>query len=277
MVKIFMTVRNRLGITKKAIEALKKHSKLPHRLYVYDNQSNYRVEEHFSYFCDLYQKGEIAQITFTTYASTFNAFSKAAACNFFGLQHEQDPKKEKYNFLMFIDNDIIVTPGWDEILLKAWNFVNAKKMDNIKVIGQLPGGIKNVNHEKTYPVDKLVGKVGKLGGSGLWSVRPNFFRDVGYLNLQSLVGHDKKHDQHYWHRLDKSTNGKPYIMGLNHKLGIHCGRDAGSVCNRLTAHKGKGNKEDFIKFPEADQKIESQDFETFYNHIKDNVALHRDW
>jgi len=278
MIKIFISVRNRLGITKKCIEALKKHSKLPHQIYVYDNQSNYRIGEHFSYFSELYQKGEIAQITFTTYASTFNAFSKASTCNFFGLQHEQDPKKDKYEFLLFLDNDIIVTPGWDNKLKMAWNFIKAKGMKEIRVIGQLPGGIKNVVHNP-IPVDesKLTGKIGKLGGSGLWSVKTSFFRDVGFLNLQQLVGHDKKHDQTYWGLLEKANNGKPYIMGLNQKLGIHCGRDAGSVCNRLTANKTNKKKEDFIKFPEADKKIESQDFETFYNHIKDNLVLHRDW
>jgi len=278
MIKIFMSVRNRLGITKKCIEGLKTHSKLPHEIYVYDNQSNYRVEEHFSYFSDLYQRGEIAQVTFTTYASTFNAFSKASACNFFGLQHEQDPKKDSYDFLLFLDNDIIVTPGWDALLKRAWNFVKAKKMKQVRVIGQLPGGIKNVDHTE-IPVEesKLTAKVGKLGGSGLWSVKPSFFRDVGFLNLQQLVGHDKKHDQMYWRLMEQANKGKPYIMGLNQKLGIHCGRDAGSVCNRLTANKNNKKREELIKFPKADKKIEEQDFETFYSHIRDNIALHRDW
>ena len=276
MVKIFMSVRNRLGITKKCIEALKKHSKLPHQIYVYDNETNYRLREHFDYFADLYERKEIAQITFTSYDSTFNAFSKASTSNFFGLQHEQDPLKDKYTFLLMMDNDIIVTPEWDIILHRAWKFVKHNKMDNIKVIGQLPGGIKPKSKEG-YKVGDLVGRIGKLGGSGLWSVRPNFFKDVGLLNLRELVGHDKKHDQLYWKLLNQKTNNKPYIMGLNHKLGIHCGRDAGSVCNRLTRNKGNKKREEMIKFPEADKKIESQDFDTFYNYIKANVSLHRDW
>lgn len=276
MIKIFMSVRNRLGITKKCIEALKKHSKLPHQIYVYDNETNYRLREHFDYFADLYERKEIAQITFTTYDSTFNAFSKASTSNFFGLQHEQDPLKDTYTFLLMMDNDIIVTPEWDIILHGAWKFIKKNKMNNIKVIGQLPGGIKPKSKEG-YPVGKLVGRVGKLGGSGLWSVRPNFFRDVGFLDLKQLVGHDKKHDQSYWRLLNQKTNNQPYIMGLNHKLGIHCGRDAGSICNRLTRNKGNKKKEEMIKFPEADKKIESQDFDTFFNHIKQNIALHRDW
>ena len=54
MVKIFMSVRNRLAITKKAIEALILHSEIPHRLYVYDNATNYRLKDHFDFFHELY-------------------------------------------------------------------------------------------------------------------------------------------------------------------------------------------------------------------------------
>jgi len=119
MIKIFMTVRNRLAITKKAIYALKKHSKLPYQLFVYDNATNYRIKEHFSYFLKLYQKGQIAQITFTTTDSTFNAFSKASTCNFFGQQHEEDPKKYTYDFILMIDNDIIANKGMIDKLVRT--------------------------------------------------------------------------------------------------------------------------------------------------------------
>ncbi|MHA1815451.1 MAG: glycosyltransferase family 2 protein, partial [Candidatus Heimdallarchaeaceae archaeon] len=143
MIKIFMTVRNRLEITKKAIEALERHSVLKYQLYVYDNQTNYLIEEHFEYFMRLYSEGKITQVTFNTDASTFNAFSKASSCNAFGLQHNQDPKKDSYDYLVMLDNDIIVVPNWDAKLKRGWEFVTKSKLNNIKVIGQLPGGIKN--------------------------------------------------------------------------------------------------------------------------------------
>lgn len=277
MIKIFMTVRNRLAITKKAIQAIKKHSKLDHQLYVYNNQTNYRIDEHFEYFSKLYQKGQITQVMFTTTDSTFNAFSKASSCNFFGLQHEQDPNKMKYEFLVMLDNDIIVTPGWDENIKKGWQYVIKHKMNNIKVIGQLPGGIKN-REKKIYEIDeKLFGKIGKLGGSGLWSVRPNFFTDVGLLNLNILVGHDKKHDQQYWGLMQKASKGQRYIMGLGEKLGFHCGRRAGSVCNRLTRNKSNPQKDKMILFEEQEEKIDSVGFDTFYNSILNDNKLMREW
>jgi len=275
MYKVFLTVRNRLEITKMCIESLKKHSSMPYDLYVYDNASNYMVKDHFKYFGDLYEKGEVAQVTFTTPKSTFNAFSKASACNFFGKQHEEDPNKDNYDFLLFIDNDIILTPEFDKKLKVSWHYIKKNKLDHIKVIGQIPGGIKN--REQTLKFAGMMGRVGRLGGSGLWSVRPNFFTDVGYLNLKALVGQDKKHDQMYWVLLGKAAGGKPYIMGINQKLGIHCGKIAGSVCNRLTRTRDKNEKIEAIKFKEKEEKIAKYKFDEFYKMILDDRSLVKDW
>lgn len=276
MIKIFLTVRNRLAITKKCIYALKEHSTIKHQIYVYNNQTNHLLDQHFTYFHKLFAKKMISQVTFGSDESNFKAFSKASACNFFGHQHEQDPNKDKCNFIVMLDNDIIVTPGWDAILHKAWSFVVKAKMNDIKVIGQLPGGIKN-RGEKVVIDGGVFGKTGKLGGSGLWSVRPNFFRDVGYLNLSQLVGLSKKHDQLYWRLMEQRTKGANYIMGLNQKLGIHCGKTAGSVCNKLTKHSRDKDKLEQIKFEHAEEKISKIDFKTFYNTISSDKRLMNDW
>jgi len=275
MVKIFMTVRNRLAITKKAIEALERHSDLKYHLYVYNNQTNYLVKEHFDYFMRLYSEKRLKQVTFNTDESTFNAFSKAVACNMFGLQHEQDPQKNNYDYLVMMDNDIIATPGWDVKLKKAWKFIAKNKLNHIKVVGQLPGGIKN--RAERYEFDGLIGRCGKLGGSGLWSVRPNFFTDVGLLPLKALVGHDKKHDQMYWGLMSKASGGKSYIMGLRTKLGIHCGRMAGSVCNRLTRNRGNKNKEKAVCFEQQENNLSKIDFDDFYEKIINERSLIADW
>jgi hypothetical protein len=277
MVKIFLSVRNRLEITRKCIHALKVHSSLPHKIYVYDNQTNHLLEDHFAYFHKLYSKGLISQITFTSTDSTFGAFSKASTCNFFGLQHEQDPKKDSYAFLLMLDNDIIVAPEWDKKLLSAWKYIHKNKLNHIKVIGQVPGGIKYRNEPAIQISTELSGKTGKLGGSGFWSVRPDFFRDVGFLNLKQLVGHDKKHDQMYWKLLDQSSKGKHYILGLSTNLRYHCGKHAGSVCNVLTRQKNDKKLDNLIKFEDAEKRLASMKFEEFYNKIKDDRAVIRDW
>lgn len=277
MVKIFLTVRNRLAVTKKCIQALKKHSTIPHQLYVYDNATNYLIDEHFSYFSKLYQKGYITQVTFTTEDSTFNAFSKASSCNFFGKQHLEDPKKDSYDFLVMMDNDIIVAPTWDKNVKVGWKYVNKNKWNNIKVIGQLPGGMRNVDKEVFHITDELKGRRGFLGGSGFWCVRPNFFEDVGFLNLGALVGQDKKHDQMYWALLSKVTKGQPYIFGLKANLAYHTGPMAGSVCNRLTRNRTDKNKAEKIKFEEQEKNIDAMSFEEFYKRITTDERVRKGW
>jgi hypothetical protein len=173
--------------------------------------------------------------------------------------------------LLLLDNDIIVTPGYDQKLFAVWKYMENKKMKNVKIVGQKPGGIKGVE-KINHDIGKMVGKIGKLGGSGLWSMRNNFFRDVGFLNIKELVGHNKKHDQNYWRKCEKATNGKPYIFALQEKLGIHCGRVAGSVCNELTSNKNAN-----INFEAAEKEIDNTDFDTFYEKIINDRYLIGNW
>lgn len=277
MYKICLTVRNRLAITCKCINAIKKYSKLPHQIYVYDNLTNHKIQEHFMYFSLLYEKGLISQYTVNTKESTFGAFSKAVSTNCFGYSHEQDPEKDKIDFLVFLDNDcIIVQDGWDQIIKNAWDDIQKNKLDNIKVIGHLPGGIM----KKTEIPHKIAGynaKIGTHGGSGFWIVKNNFFREVGYLNIKELIGCDKKHDQHYWRKLQQVSKNQDYILGLNLKIVIHTGSMAGSICNTLTKNKLHANKYELIKFDHSENEIDSLSFDQFIEKIKENSKMIGDW
>lgn len=276
MIKIFITVRNRLAMTKKCIEALERNSSLPHDIYIFDNCTDYRIREHFEFSYNLYKHGLVTQYTFNTKRSTFDAFSKAVASNQFGQLHMLDPKWKSYDFLTILDNDIIVLPGWDEIIKKAWKDVRKLGLDDqVKLIGQAPGGIKGKKYN-----GKIAGvsaRLGKLGGSGFWNVSPSFFRDVGYLDIKKLVGHNKRHDQQYWSLMERTNKGKPYAIGLEKKLCIHCGNIAGSVCNRLTKHRGQKDKSSQIKFEEAEKKIDGMSFDEFMNFVQNNSKLSNDW
>jgi hypothetical protein len=276
MYKVMLSIRNRLAITIKCVAALKKHSVLPHQIYVYDNLTDDKVLEHFVYWGNLYKNGLISQVNFTTKESTFGAFSKASASNFFGLQHEQDPLKDKYDFLVFLDNDIILTPGWDEVILQAWRDVDRLGLKNVKVIGQLPGGIKGGTETKNS-ISGCKAILGKLGGSGFWTVRPDFFRDIGYLDLKQLVGFNKRHDQLYWNKMDNATKGCDYILGLRKKLAIHCGKYAGSVCNTLNKYKDLHDPEVKERFDEGERYIDSLSFEEFYKKIYNDPSITKDW
>lgn len=273
MYKIFLTVRNRLEITKKCIQALYKHSTMKFQLYCYDNLTNYRLDDHFIYFYNLYKHGLISQISFLTKESTFNAFSKAVAINQFGLNHNQDPEKDKYDFLLMIDNDIIMTPEFDKILLNSWKEVKKKKLDNIFVISQLPGGIKYTK-DIVGGINGFEARQGKLGGGGIMCVQPNFFEEVGFLPISKLVGLNKKSDQIYWTLMDRKSKGLPYILGLKHKLGIHAATLAGgSVCNVLTKERNEKRALEKIKYEEGENLIKNMSFEEFFKHIQQEKYL----
>jgi len=277
MIKIFISVRNRLEITKKCIEALERHSVIPHDIYIYDNSTNYRLREHWEYFYNLYKNGLIVQCIFNTDISTFNAFSKAVSCNQFGQTHMLDPKWNQCDFLTILDNDIIVMPGWDEIIKKTWKEVrNDNNLKNkIKIIGQSPGGIKGSKFDK-----KIAGydiRIGKYGGSGFWTVQSDFFKTIGFLDLTKLVGHNKRHDSQYWELLEKINKGEPYILGIDKKLCIHCGKISGSICNTLTRNKLNKNKLDLVKFEDAEKNIESMNFNEFMKFIENDKSMIKDW
>jgi len=279
MIKIFLTVRNRLAITKKCIEALEKHTEIPYQLYVYNNQTNYKVKEHWNYFRELYEHGIVTQVTFNTNESTYNAFSKASAWNQFGLQHEMDPNRDKYDFLLCMDNDILVLKKWDLRLMETWKHIQKNKLKHIKIIGSLPGGIKHRVERITIIPDKLYGSLGKLGGSGFWSVRPNYFTDVGFLPIKQLIGQNKRHDILTWALCESANGGKEYILGMKPKLAVHVGDFCGSVCNQLTRQVRAPEKDKLnsIKFEEQEKKIESQTFDEFYNTCINNDKLLREW
>ena len=276
MIKIMITCRNRLAITKKCIEALRRHTTTPFQLFVYDNNTNYLIKEHFEYWRKLYDEKILTQLVVTTEGSTFKAFSKAVASNLFGQQHELDPNKDKYDFLVILDNDIILLPKWDTYIKLAFKVVYKSRKDHIKIVTQIPGGVK-CKTEKLDLGKDIFGYMGKLGGSGLWCIKPTFFKEIGFLNINQLVGCDKKHDQMYWGLLEKASQGKPYILALNQKLGLHCGPIAGSVCNNLSRLKMDPNKEEKIKFEEQEKSIEKENFDDFFRRVSQDKTFIKGW
>lgn len=267
MIKIAITVRNRLAVTKKCIEAILQHSKIQHQIYIYDNLTNYKLERHFSFYHNLLSKGLIHQITFNTEKSTFGAFSKAVSSNQFGLNHEQDPKKKECEFLLILDNDAIVMPGWDETLVKAWRDVKRNKISNVFVIGQKFNGAVKYGKIIKEKIANCKAYHGKLGGSYFWSLPTNFFEKVGYLDISPLVGFGKKHDQNYWKMMEEKTNGTPYILALNTQMVLNAGELAGSVCNVLGYCLNDKRKLEKIKYKEKDEFIDKMSFTDFYNHL----------
>ena len=107
---------------------------------------------------------------------------------------------------------------------------------------------------------------GKLGGSCLWASRSNFYEKVGYLDPKPLQGFNKKHDQHYWTKMEALTKGGPYILGLDAPLLLRGGPIAGSVCNAI-GFSNAPQKMKQIQYQANDEYIESLNFKEFYTKL----------
>ena len=266
MIKIAITVRNRLAITRKCIESLVQHSTVPHQIYIYDNLTDYRLEDHFSYYNTLLRKKLIHQVTFNTAVSCYNSFSKAISLNDFGMHHEQDHQKNNYEMLVTLDNDIILRKEWDKILLKAWNDINRLQLKNIYVITQYLGGAVKYGKWLDQKLGGYRAYHGKLSGSCLWASRPNFYEEVGYLDPKTLININKKHDQYYWTKMETLSKGQPYVLGLDAPLLLRGGPIAGSVCN-VIGYSNNPEKIKHVRYIEQDKYIDSMNFKDFYKKL----------
>ena len=266
MIKIGITVRNRLGITRKCIEALLQHSTIPHQIYIYDNLTDYKLENHFAFYNTLLRKKLIHQVTFNTAESCYGAFSKAISLNNFGWSHEQDPEKNKCELLVTLDNDVIVMPGWDQILRNSFIELDRRKIPHTYVITQYLGGAVKYGKWMEYDIAGYKAYHGKLGGSCLWASRSNFYEKVGLLDIKPLVGFNKKHDQHYWVKMENLSNGQPYIIGLDAPLLLRGGPIAGSVCN-VIGFSNNPHKLKQVQYQANDEYIESLNFNEFYTKL----------
>lgn len=269
MIKIAITVRNRLGITKKCIESIKRHTKTPYSIYVFDSLTNYRLSDHVNYFESLFEKKEIDFFSFANKKSTFNAFSKASCLNFFGHLHLDDPNKNNTNMIVLLDNDMIVRENWDLIALDAWKEIRRLQLNHVHIVTQYPGGTSIIRKITLNTPSASQAFLGIRSGSGFWCLKPDFFEKVGFLNLSNLVGLNKKHDQLYWKKLNQISKGRPYVAALLAPMSFHCGKLAGSICNSLTRTKDPNN----TIFKESDEMIESLTFDEFYSKIKSDVSL----
>ena len=272
---VFLTVRNRLEITKKCVEALYKYTSRPVHLFVFDNLTQTRVDDHFNYFCDLYKQGKIKKYVVNTTESTCNCFSKATSWNEMGLFVETHPNKEMYDWILCIDNDmIIIEPGWDDIIKETMEVVE-KKVPDIMIYTQAPGGVSGT--EITIPIKgkDVSARIGVNGGSGFWNVPTDFFSKIGLLELEPLVNINKRHDLNLWEKLNEWSNGTPYTFAINLPLALHTGYYNGqdlSICK-----KTRNNPSLNIDFEEFDTIVGNMNFEEFITWIKKDQEVFRKW
>lgn len=274
-IAIFLSVRNRLAVTKKCIEALYKYTTCPFHLYVYDNCTTYKVAEHFKYFGDLYVENKITKYTVNTLESTYYAFSKAVAFNDFGHTIQQNPIKNRYDYYVCLDNDIIIRKeGWNDVFKDLWKAVACtEELDSIRVLAQFPGG--TTVHQKGT-IDDYKVNLGFASGSGFWAIRSDFFDTIGFLNLAELVGHNKKHDQLYWKKMRAYNSNAPYVLAVEELLAVHFDnyKDYNSLSICLPTQDDPSMT---VVHEDVEEEIAAMTFEDFEILLNDNVDRLRIW
>lgn len=108
MISIISAVHNQLGMNKLYVEKLKEYTKNKYELIIIDNNSTDGSREFFKKHADVVIENS-------------ENFSYPYCQN-------QGIAKAKYNKLAFFNNDIIVSPGWDEKILEV------QKQHNIAVV-----------------------------------------------------------------------------------------------------------------------------------------------
>ncbi|KKK73581.1 hypothetical protein LCGC14_2892410, partial [marine sediment metagenome] len=192
------------------------------------------------------------------------AFSKVVASNMFADQHKGDPKGGECDYIVCLDNDMIVTPGWDSRVNLIWRAVIDKPrvLGNTKIIGQIGIMSKQQTLVDIGENERVV--IGKKGGSGFWVVLPNFFEEWGRLNIRHFIGKHKGYDGAYWAQIEKTHSGV-YTAGIDGRpLVYHCGDMVGSVCLRL--EEGQVPTSEIAQ--RADEQLGRMDFAEFYEMVE---------
>lgn len=272
-IAVMITVRNRLALTKKCIQTLYKSTRRPIHLFVYDNCTSYKIKEHFDYFSELYETGVLQKYVVNTFESTYNAFSKVVAFNEFGRTILENPIANRYEFLVLLDNDMMmVKDNWDDIIIDMWRGIDSEEelRDMIHIVTQWPNGCTSAQTGEFHIGDenyKL--QLGYTSGSCFWCFRDSFFKKVGFLNPNNVVGQNKKHDQLYWHKMRAINNHKPYILAVEEDLVVTY--DNYKDINLSICDPSQFDPQKEITFKEVDDTIDKMPYDSFMNLLRNNI------
>lgn len=103
LVTIVVTPRERFGLSERSLESILANTKIPHNLIYVSTGRNDRVETYLSYASKAHK---FILITGVGYRSP-NYYKNLAL------------REVQTKYVIFIDNDTVVSPGWDEALLRC--------------------------------------------------------------------------------------------------------------------------------------------------------------
>ncbi len=155
MISVISTSHNQIGANKLYVESLRKYTVNKFELIVIDNISSDGTREFYEKNCDVLIKND-------------NNYSYPYCQN-------QGIAKAKYEYLAFLNNDIILSPGWDskaiEIMEKEGiDYLSFASTDHLETLESTKKWQKKWRIVK-YPLLKLFGS----GKTSLWLMHKLFY------------------------------------------------------------------------------------------------------
>ena len=185
--KICLTIRNRLAYTKKTIQSLRENTpREEYELYIFGNMSDRELEEQWTYLRRLYQRKHVDGIVINTETSTMGRWSKSWAINqCIRLCELQDNASRHWEWLVIIDNDMVIRKPWLDTAKKV--YMEAKsKYPSVMVCS--PWDDPNPEHP-VVAKENYAGvpvKIKRGNGAGCWLVHREFLTKIGLAKIDGF-------------------------------------------------------------------------------------------
>lgn len=258
---VIIPTRDRSILTIKAIESVRKTSKMfkEVNIYVFDNLTAPTVNR-LQIFSKLLSDGKIQYYSYDTSISLNECFAKAIVfqrwISMMKTSHELREFTDKDNkledFYLLLDSDMILGDGWDKYFLTANKLLKDIEPDLhffVKFIGGIPKAAREHPETRTHSMDCFGEELKVMcsvhgGGSGMWFMSYEQLCKLvwpieGLLNTYKQF---KRQDTTSWALIKRKYNMKPtrYVAGVippdkNNPLVLHIGESLQcSMCNVLT-------------------------------------------
>lgn len=287
---VIIPTRDRNILTIKAIESVRKTSKLfkEVNIYVFDNLTNPSIKR-IELFSKLLSDRKIQYYSYDTDISLNSCFAKAIVfqrwIQMMKTSHELKVHTDRNNMLedyyLLLDSDMIIGDGWDKYFLAANKSLDKTEPDLhffVKFIGGIPKSAREHPATRTYNITCPNGEEFKTmcsihgGGSGFWFMNYSQLCKLewpieGLLNTYKQF---KRQDTTSWALIKQKYNMTPtrYVAGVippdkENPLVLHIGEVLKtSMCNVL-------NQEGTMGYNKVKQNFYIKELELEYMTAKE--------
>lgn len=212
-VKLFVSVRDRLNITKQTINDLHNGGE-PVDIFVFDDRSSTERKELFKYYEESIANGKINMVVANTDSTTGNyPWGKSVMIAQFAKLMQLYNTPVENGIYGIIDNDQRLSPGWLVTMRQLLEKAEKRWPDRVAVVSPRTEAVHPT--VATTVIDNKKVELKYCVGACSWLFRPNFFKKYGLPDLNwkkdSHEGHAGAEDWYYSEIFEKLDH---YIVSL---------------------------------------------------------------